>query len=136
MRAISGLFAGLLFGVGLAASGMTDTAKVIGFLNIFGAWDRDLLFVMGSAVITAGLGYKIVLRRQQPIFERDFLVPTISDIDGRLIGGAALFGLGWGLYGYCPGPAIAALVYLSPITLGFVVAMLLGMAIGNRLVQS
>lgn len=133
IKTVSGLIAGLFFGVGLAASGMTDTAKVIGFLNIFGAWDSDLLFVMGSAVVTAGIGFKLVLRRHKPLFSDDFSLPTANQIDLKLIAGAALFGFGWGLYGYCPGPAVAALVYLSPVTLSFVLAMLLGMLIANRL---
>ena len=134
MKKSSALIAGLLFGAGLAASGMTDTRKVIGFLDIFGNWDPDLIFVMGAAVITTFIGYKLVLGRDSgPLFVSHFSLPTKSDLDKKLIIGAAIFGLGWGLYGYCPGPAIASLIYLSPITLGFVVAMVVGMTIGNFL---
>ncbi|MCL4140050.1 UNVERIFIED_CONTAM: hypothetical protein GTU68_014498 [Idotea baltica] len=113
---------------------MTNTQKVIGFLDIFGQWDPDLVFVMGSAVVTTFLGFKFVLNaKQKPIFGELFSIPTRSDIDLKLILGASLFGVGWGLYGYCPGPAIASIVYLSPITLLFLVFMFLGMQAGNLL---
>jgi uncharacterized membrane protein YedE/YeeE len=135
LKSLSGLAAGLLFGAGLASSGMTDTAKVLGFLDIFGAWDPDLAYVMGSAVITSALGFWFVLRRSNPVFTKEFLLPTSTVIDKQLLTGGALFGLGWGLFGYCPGPAVAALVYLSPATMCFVIAMLLGMALGNRLAK-
>jgi uncharacterized membrane protein YedE/YeeE len=127
MKALSGLMAGLLFGIGLAASGMTNTEKVLGFLNIFGAWDSDLLFVMGFAVITASMGFVLVLRQKSPLFTDQFTLPTHKHLEPKLIIGALLFGIGWGLYGYCPGPAIAALVYLSPVTLIFVLSMIIGM---------
>lgn len=129
MKILSGLFAGLLFGLGLSASGMTDTHKVIGFLNIFGNWDSDLLFVMGAAVLTSGIGFALLFKRKAPLFDEQFFLPTLKTIDRKLIIGAALFGLGWGLYGYCPGPAIGALVYLSPVTLCFVIFMLIGMSV-------
>ena len=132
MKHIVPLIAGLLFGVGLAASGMTNTAKVIGFLDLFGDWDADLLFVMGSAVITTAIGFAWVLRREKPIMATSFNVPTLQVINSRLLSGATLFGIGWGLYGYCPGPALAALVYLSPVTLLFVATMLVGMVLGNK----
>lgn len=132
MKRASGLATGLVFGVGLAASGMTDTAKVIGFLDVFGNWDSDLLFVMACAVITAAVGFKLVLAKEKPLFAALFSLPTNTDIDKRLLGGAVLFGIGWGLYGYCPGPAIAALSYLSPVTLVFVLSMTAGMALARR----
>ena len=135
MKWLSALVAGLLFGFGLAASGMTNTAKVIGFLDIFGAWDSDLLFVMGSAVITTAIGFWLVLKRSKPLLADSFNLPLSQIINARLLTGAALFGVGWGLYGYCPGPAIAALIYLSPVTIVFVVFMLVGMACGNRLAK-
>ncbi len=133
MKHLSILIAGLLFGAGLAASGMTNTAKVIGFLDVFGRWDADLMFVMGAAVVTSLIGFKLVLRNSKPLFENDFSLPTSQIIDRQLIVGASLFGIGWGLYGYCPGPAVASLIYLSPVTLVFVVTMLLGMAVGERI---
>jgi uncharacterized protein len=129
MKVLSGLFAGLLFGLGLAASGMTDTHKVIGFLSIFGHWGSDLLFVMGAAVLTSGIGFALLFKRKAPLFDKQFFLPTLKAVDQKLIVGAALFGLGWGLYGYCPGPAIGALVYLSPVTMCFVIFMLLGMSL-------
>lgn len=133
IKVVSALLAGLLFGAGLAASGMTDTAKVIGFLDIFGQWDADLLFVMGGAVITTAISFHWILKRKTPLFDQSFNVPLKTIIDKPLIVGAILFGVGWGLFGYCPGPAVAALVYLQPITLVFVITMLLGMSIGGRM---
>ncbi len=132
MKSISALLAGLLFGVGLAASGMTDTAKVIGFLDIFGQWDPDLIFVMASAVITTVMSFRLVLKRKAPMFDETFSLPLKTVVDKPLLVGAVLFGVGWGLLGYCPGPAVAALVYLEPVTLVFVVAMLVGMFLGNK----
>ena len=133
MTRLFALFCGLLFGAGLAASGMTNTYKITGFLDIFGDWDSDLLYVMGSAVLLTVIAFPLILRRRSPVFSEVFVLPTIEHIDKRLLGGAALFGVGWGLYGYCPGPALAALVYLEPITLVFVVAMVIGMFVGNKI---
>ncbi|MFK7732931.1 MAG: DUF6691 family protein [Pseudomonadales bacterium] len=133
MKLASGFTTGLVFGVGLAASGMTDTAKVIGFLDVFGNWDSDLLFVMGCAVLTAAIGFKVVLSKEKPLFASVFSIPSNTMIDTRLLSGAVLFGIGWGLYGYCPGPAIASLGYLSPVTLIFVVSMVAGMALTKRI---
>lgn len=122
---------GMLFGCGLALSGMTDTAKVTGFLDLFGNWIPDLAFVMGGAVLVTVIAFRWVLRRSRPLFDEQFHLPGASHIDGRLLAGAALFGLGWGLYGYCPGPAVAALAYLDWQTALFVVAMLAGMALAG-----
>lgn len=133
MKQLAALLCGLLFGAGLAASGMTDTAKVIGFLNIFGTWDPDLLVVMGAAVLTTLITFRLVLARDNPLFNPDFHLPTSSVIDGKLLSGAALFGLGWGLYGYCPGPAVAATLYGEAETFVFIAAMLLGMLLADRL---
>lgn len=132
-RNISGLVVGILFGLGLAASGMTNTAKVIGFLDFFGQWDSDLLFVMASAVIVTFIGFKIVLKKDAPLFDSSFSLPTNTQIDPRLVLGAAIFGIGWGLYGYCPGPAIASLIYLSPVTIAFVVSMVVGFWLASKL---
>lgn len=136
MKRISALISGLLFGLGLAASGMTDTRKEIGFLDVFGDWDPDLIFVMGAAVITTFVGFRLVLSTQdKPLFASLFSIPTRSDIDSKLVVGAVLFGIGWGLYGYCPGPALASIIYLSPITIGFLAFMVVGMQLGNLLTK-
>jgi len=136
MRRTSALISGLLFGLGFAASGMTDTQKVIGFLDVFGDWDPDLMFVMGAAVITTLVGFRLVLStKDKPLFASLFSIPTRSDIDPTLVIGSALFGIGWGLYGYCPGPALASITYLSPITIGFLAFMVVGMQLGNLLTK-
>ncbi len=108
MRVVTALLSGLLFGLGLSIGGMTQPAVVLDFLDIFGHWDPRLAFVMGGAVVTTAIGYRLVLRRPQPLFEDCFRVPSLRHFDGRLIGGATLFGLGWGMAGYCPGPALAS----------------------------
>ena len=133
MTRLIALICGLIFGAGLAASGMTNTYKITGFLDLFGSWDPDLLYVMGSAVLVTIIAFPLILRRQSPVFSEVFVLPKIEHIDKRILGGAALFGIGWGLFGYCPGPALAALVYFEPITLVFVVAMAVGMVVGNKI---
>jgi uncharacterized membrane protein YedE/YeeE len=135
MNRLSSLICGVLFGSGLAASGMTNTAKIIGFLDVFGNWDPDLLFVMGSAVITTLICFRFVLKRNAPIFGDAFSLPSNTVIDLKVLLGAVLFGVGWGLYGYCPGPAVAAIVYLQPVTFVFLITMLAGMFVGERLTQ-
>jgi len=132
MRGIVALLCGLVFGIGLAVSGMTDTAKVLGFLDISGAWVPDLAFVMGGAVCVTLVAFPFVLKRKRPVLSPSFLLSGKTVIDGRILGGAAIFGIGWGIYGYCPGPALSALVYLDSKTAIFVVAMLVGMALANR----
>jgi len=126
------LLCGLVFGTGLAVSGMTDTAKVLGFLDLFGNWVPDLAFVMGGAVCVTLVAFRFVLKRKQPLLAPDFKLPLNKAIDGRLLGGATVFGVGWGIYGYCPGPALSALVYLDGKTALFVIAMLAGMALANK----
>jgi len=128
VRNLSALFCGLLFGFGLALSGMTDTAKVTGFLDIFGHWIPDLAFVMGGAVAVTVLAFRVVLRREAPLFDQVFHLPGAKHVDRPLVLGSALFGVGWGLYGYCPGPAVAALGYLDWQPFLFVAAMIAGMA--------
>ena len=135
MKGIVALICGMVFGVGLAISGMTDTAKVLGFLDIFGNWIPDLAFVMGGAVCVTLVGFRFIHLLDRPLLAPKFLLPTSTIIDGRLLGGAAIFGIGWGVYGYCPGPAISALTYLDPKTAYFVVAMLVGMALANRVTR-
>jgi uncharacterized protein len=133
MRAnLSALAAGLLFGLGLTVSGMIDPAKVLGFLDIAGDWDPSLLFVLGGAVVTATIGFRLVQHRRAPLFADRFHLPASSGIDGKFILGAALFGIGWGLVGLCPGPAIAALLADGWQVALFAAAALLGMA-GHRL---
>ena len=127
--AIPSLVSGVLFGAGLALGGMTDPARVRGFLDIFGDWDPTLAFVMGGALIVMAIAWRIVPRLARPVLAAEFHLPTRSDLTPRLIGGAALFGIGWGIAGLCPGPGIAALV-IEPVSAAiFVAAMLAGMAI-------
>ena len=129
---LSALIAGILFGIGMAVSGMTNTAKVQGFLDVFGAWDPTLAFVMGGGLAVASLGYRLVFRRSAPLFAETFSLPARTDIDTRLLLGAAIFGIGWGLVGYCPGPALAGLTYGYPQTLAFVPAMIVGLLLAHR----
>ncbi|MCC5883111.1 MAG: YeeE/YedE family protein [Halomonas sp.] len=126
MKTLMGYIAGLLFGLGLALAGMTDPARVLGFLDIFGAWDPTLMFVLGGAVVTTFIGYRQVFRRERPVMGETFQLPTRQDLDARLIGGAALFGVGWGLSGYCPGPAIASIAGLTAPLFAMLVAMVAG----------
>ena len=136
MKGVIAFVSGLTFGVGLAMSGMTDTAKVTGFLDVFGDWIPDLAFVMGGAVLVTVIAFRFVLSLDQPLLADSFSLPTKTTMDGRLLRGAAIFGIGWGLYGYCPGPAISALAYLNIETVIFVTAMLGGMLIANRMGSS
>ncbi|MGM0983707.1 MAG: DUF6691 family protein [Pseudomonadota bacterium] len=126
LKTLAGYIAGLIFGLGLAISGMTDPARVLGFLDLFGAWDPTLMFVLGGAVVTNFIGYRLVLRRKAPLFGNAFQLPTRQDLDARLIGGSALFGIGWGLSGYCPGPAFASIAGLTVPLLAMLIAMVAG----------
>lgn len=128
------LLSGILFGAGLALGGMTDPARVRGFLDLFGAWDPTLAFVMGGAVIVMAVAWRVVARMREPWLAEAFHLPTRADLTPRLIGGAALFGVGWGIAGLCPGPGIAALVIEPMSAAVFVAAMLVGMA-AVRLVE-
>ncbi|NBX83207.1 YeeE/YedE family protein [bacterium] len=130
---LSALVCGLLFAIGLGVSGMTQPQKVIGFLNIFGAWDPSLLFVMVGGVLVYGLGYPWVKKAPKPLFAPQFLVPTSRHIDKRLLVGAALFGIGWGIAGFCPGPALASLVTLGRAPLIFGIFMILTVLIFERI---
>jgi uncharacterized membrane protein YedE/YeeE len=118
---------GLIFGIGLLVSGMTDTAKVLGFLDIFGAWDATLAFVMAGAVAVTTVGFVLAKRRGAPVFAAQSLWPTRKDIDAPLVIGATLFGIGWGLVGLCPGPALVNLAGLGLPVIVFVAAMAAGM---------
>ncbi len=126
MKTLMGYLAGLLFGLGLAIGGMTDPTRVLNFLDVFGNWDPTLMFVLGGAVVTTFIGYRLVLHRSHPLFAKVFQLPTRRDLDGRLIGGAALFGVGWGLSGYCPGPAFASIAGLTAPLVAMLVAMMVG----------
>jgi len=123
---------GLLFGVGLAVSGMTDPQRVIGFLDVYGDWDPTLAFVMGGAVLSFGLLQMLVQRRGKPLLEGRLPEKPSRQIDPRLLVGASLFGIGWGLGGFCPGPAFANIGYLRTEALVFVPAMAAGMLIAQR----
>ncbi len=127
MPVVASFICGLIFGAGLLISGMTDPQKVLGFLDIFGAWDATLAFVMGGAVAVAASGFAIARRRSAPAFSTRFLWPDRSDIDAPLIAGSVLFGIGWGLVGICPGPALVNLAGLTTPIIVFVVAMISGM---------
>jgi len=132
MRIAAGFLAGLLFGLGLVVSGMSNPAKVLNFLDVAGAWDPSLAFVMAGATVTAFLGYRLVFRARRPLLAADFDLPTSRAIDRPLLTGAALFGIGWGIGGFCPGPAWTALPLMAPGTLVFLPAMLAGHWIGLR----
>jgi len=109
MRLLSTYLIGLIFGVGISISGMANPAKVLNFFDIAGTWDPSLIFVMGGALVTTFIGYKIAFGRSAPVFEGGFSVPSNRTIDARLIGGSAVFGIGWGIAGFCPGGALPAL---------------------------
>lgn len=127
---LAALFSGTLFGAGLAWSGMTNPARVLGFLDVTGNWDPTLVLVMGGALAVSASLFPLVLRHPRPVLAELFSLPSKHDLDARLLGGAALFGVGWGLAGLCPGPAIAGLITGSPAILLFVAAMLAGQWLG------
>src|SRR3546814_14561131 len=131
---LTSLVSGTLVGAGLALGGMTDPARVRGFLGIFGYWDPTLAFVMGGAVIVMAIAWRIVPRMAEPVVAGQFHLPTKSDLTPRLIGGAALFGIGWGIAGLFPGPGIAALVLDPAAAALFVFAILSGLA-GVRVIE-
>lgn len=124
---IAAFVAGLLLGLGLVVSSMVNPAKVLGFIDITGNWDPSLAFVMGGALVVAAIGYRLVWRRKAPLFEAQFHVPTSREITGSLIIGAVLFGLGWGLVGLCPGPAISAITLGGAKVALFIAMMIAGM---------
>ncbi|OJH43546.1 DUF6691 family protein [Paracoccus sp. SM22M-07] len=133
MRILWGFLSGLVFGLGLVISGMSDPAKVLNFLDLAGSWDPSLAFVMGGATVTTFLGYRLAWRRPAPVLDASFDIPANRSIDRPLLTGSALFGIGWGIGGFCPGPAFTALPLLAPGTLVFVPAMLVGLWIGDRI---
>jgi hypothetical protein len=130
MRSASAFFAGFIFALGLGIAGMTRPTKVIGFLDVASGWDPTLLFVMVGAIAVYAPLYRLILKRRKvPLFEPRFTVPETRDVDRKLVLGAALFGIGWGLGGYCPGPAVTALARGSTEVFVFVIAMLAGMGL-------
>ncbi|MGC6520369.1 MAG: DUF6691 family protein [Candidatus Puniceispirillaceae bacterium] len=133
MRHISLVLVGALFGAGLALSGMLNPSKVAGFLDLFGVWDPSLAFVMGGGVVANFIGHRIVVRRAAPLYGSSFSLPTGQGIDARLLTGAGLFGIGWGLGGLCPGPAISSLLLVPGDAVLFVMMMLAGLAVGRML---
>lgn len=129
MTNLFALIAGLVFGIGLIVSGMANPAKVLGFLDIAGRWDPSLAFVMIGAITAGTVAFLIARQRGRTLFGHPILWPTAAGITPRLVLGSAVFGIGWGLAGFCPGPALVALGTGTPKAIGFVAAMLLGMAL-------
>lgn len=127
MKGLAAILSGLLFGAGLTLAGMVNPMKVQNFMDIFGTWDPTLLFVMGAGLLATFFGYRIVFGWQRPVFAERFVLPEATRIDAPLVVGAILFGLGWGLTGFCPGPAIASLVFGFWPSVVFVAAMAVGL---------
>ena len=129
LKMLVNLLAGALFGLGLTISEMINPAKIIGFLDFVGDWDPTLAFVMGGALLVTIPAFRLILRRPRPVLADEFDLPTEKDVDPRLLAGSAIFGIGWGLAGFCPGPAVTALTSgLAPVFV-FVAAMVAGMAV-------
>jgi uncharacterized membrane protein YedE/YeeE len=135
LRTLVALLAGTLFGLGLAVSGMMNPAKVIGFLDFAGGWDPTLALVMGGALLVTVPAFRLILGRPRPILADGFALPKRNALDARLLGGAALFGVGWGLSGFCPGPAVAAVVTGLVPVFAFVAAMMVGMVLYARVFE-
>ena len=127
MRTFLTFLTGALFGTGIAMSGMANPAKVINFFDVAGTWDPSLAFVMGGAVIVTFIGYRLVMQRPTPVYEPTFDVPTNRKLDAKLLSGAAIFGVGWGIAGFCPGGALPALGTLDSRVVIFVGALIAGM---------
>jgi uncharacterized protein len=129
LKMVVNLFAGTLFGLGLTISGLVDPAKVVGFLDFAGEWDPTLGFVMGGALLVAMPAFRLILRRPRPVLADQFDLPTRKDVDSCLLAGSAIFGIGWGLAGFCPGPAVTAMASGFAPVFAFVTAMVVGMAV-------
>ena len=132
MPNIFSLISGVLFGFGLAISNMINPAKIVGFLDITGNWDPSLAFVMGGAVFVTAVTFRVILNRPAPMFANKFELPSKVDLDGKLIFGAAIFGIGWAVAGLCPGPAISSIIFLDENLLIFISTLLLGSFIGKK----
>ena len=128
---IFSLISGIFFGIGLTISGMTNPAKVIGFLDLAGNWDPSLIFVMGGAILFVSPCFYFLRNKKKPLFESSFRLPTYTKIDRKLIIGSSLFGIGWGMVGLCPGPAISSFAFLQPLSILFVLAMICGFYLNN-----
>ena len=135
MSLVSAFVFGAVFGVGLGLAGMTQPARIIGFLDVAGQWDPTLAVVMGSAVAVTATLFPAILKRRAPVVGDRFVLPEKRAIDLRLVGGAGLFGIGWGLSGYCPGPAMVSLVTGAPPVLVFVACMAIGLYLGELLLR-
>jgi uncharacterized membrane protein YedE/YeeE len=135
MKLIASYLIGLVFGLGISFSGMANPAKVVNFFDVAGTWDPSLGLVMGGAVIVAFIGYRLVLARPAPVLEPTFQIPTNRKLDVRLIGGAALFGVGWGIAGFCPGGALPALGTGRIEVVLFVVSLIAGIFAANRMMK-
>lgn len=133
MRLVSTYLIGLVFGIGISISGMANPAKVLNFFDVAGSWDPSLILVMGGALVVTFIGYRVVLRRSQPLIDRKFQLPDNTRIDARLLGGAAVFGVGWGIAGFCPGGALPALGTGRIEVFAFVAAMIAGIFIAKWL---
>ncbi|MDI1293111.1 MAG: YeeE/YedE family protein [Methylobacter sp.] len=133
MLNISALLAGLLFGLGLIISGMTDPSKVIGFLDLAGAWDPSLAFVMGGAILVGAIAFAIAKKRQRSLLGAPMQLSSATELDKRLLLGSLVFGIGWGIAGFCPGPAVVSAAAGQPKAWIFVTAMLAGMALYNMI---
>ncbi len=131
MRTLAALLIGAVFGAGIAISGMINPAKVQNFFDFAGTWDPSLAFVMGGALLVTFVGYRLVLKRPAPVFDTSFHLPTKKQIDPRLLAGAATFGVGWGITGFCPGGSIPALGLAEPSALIFMAAMIVGIALAR-----
>lgn len=132
MKALSAFIAGIIFSLGLTIAGMTNPENIINFLNITGDWDPGLMFVLIAATVVTGIGYRLVWKRTAPLFETGFSVPTSRIIDKRLLAGAAIFGIGWGLVGLCPGPAFSSVLTGGSGVWFFLAAMVAGMWLQRR----
>ncbi len=130
---LTSLLVGVLFGIGLSVSGMTNPQKVISFLDFTGHWDPSLAFVMVGAIGVHMIAYRIMAKQKSPFFASEFLVPKRSDINLKLLLGSGIFGIGWGLSGYCPGPAVTSLFTLHSNVIVFVASMLLGMFVFSKI---
>lgn len=134
MKLVFALFTGVVFGTGIAVSGMINPAKVLNFFDVAGTWDASLAFVMGGALLVTYFGYRLAWRRAAPLFGDRFQIPAATAIDARLVGGSAIFGIGWGIAGFCPGAAIPALGTGRWEVALFLVSVVAGLALRRFLV--
>ena len=130
-RVMTALLSGIVFGVGLAISGMTNPAKVLAFFDIFGDWDPSLAFVMGGAVLVGMIAFRLIRGRKRTAFGEPVQLPVTRSIDRRLVAGAAIYGVGWGMTGFCVGPALAAIAWLDARVFVFLIALLVGMGMAK-----